>query len=106
MHAFVYRLVERLTSDGPKLSRNRHFHTFVSPEGKAALRIARRIRSVARDIALAPRPPRLHPAERDHGVRLEIHLPGGVRTTYLKREEWEILRRMPIVRAALSDAGE
>ena len=34
MHAFVYRLVERLTNDGPKLSRNRHFATFVSPEGR------------------------------------------------------------------------
>jgi hypothetical protein len=103
MHDFVYRLVERLTNDGPPLSRNRHFHTFSSPEGRSALRIARRIRSVAKDIARAPAPPSLSPREDE--LRLTIELPDGVRTAFLKREEWEILRRMPIVKAALGEAS-
>jgi hypothetical protein len=102
MHAFVYRLVERLTHEGPKLSRNRHFHTFASPEGRRALRIARQLRSVARDIAAAsPRRPLL-----DRGgdrVRLEVPVPDGVRIAYLEPEAWEILRRMPAVKGALGE---
>ncbi|AKU91915.1 hypothetical protein [Vulgatibacter incomptus] len=99
MHAFVYRLVERLTHEGPALSRNRHFHTFASPEGKQALRIARRLRSIARDIAAAPKPPGL---ARDRGrVRLEIPIASGVRTALLDDAEWQLLHRMPAVRAAL-----
>src|SRR5690606_40226273 len=75
VHAFVYRLVVRLTQEGPPFSRNRHFHTFESPEGKLALRIARRLRSVARDIARASEPPRFQrEAER---IRLVIPLPDG-----------------------------
>lgn len=104
MHAFVYRLVERLTHDGPKLSRNRHFHTFASPEGRRALRIARQLRSVARDIAAAaPRRPVL---DRGAGrVRVEIPVTDGVRVAFLEPEAWEILRRMPLVRAALDESG-
>lgn len=98
---FVFRLVERLTCEGPRLSRNRHFHTFVTPEGQQALRIARHLRSVARDIAAARRTPRL---ERDEGrVRLEIAVPTGVRTAWLDSEEWDVLRKMPAVRAAMPD---
>ncbi len=101
MHSFVYRLVERLTSDGPRLSRNRHFHTFGTPEGKQALRIARHLRSVARDICAARQAPTL--ATEDHRVRVEIAVDSGVRTAWLERDEWEILRRMPSVRAALGE---
>ena len=102
MHSFVYRLVERLTSDGPRLSRNRHFHTFGTPEGKQALRIARHLRSVARDISASRRAPTL--AADDQRVRVEIAVQsGGIRTAWLDRDEWEILRRMPSVRAALGD---
>ncbi|MFO7155482.1 MAG: hypothetical protein DIU72_002545 [Pseudomonadota bacterium] len=92
MHAFVYRLVERLTQEGPPFSRNRHFHTFESPEGKLALRIARRLRSVARDIARASEPPRFQrEAER---IRLVIPLPDGARTTWLSLWEWQLLSRI------------
>jgi hypothetical protein len=101
MHAFVYRLVERLTADGPRLSRNRHFHTFGTPEGKQALRIARHLRSVARDIVASREAPLL--AAEAERVRVEIAVDGGVRTAWLERDEWEILRRMPSVRAALGD---
>jgi hypothetical protein len=94
MHAFIYRLVERLTREGPPFSRNRHFHTFESPEGKQALRIARRLRSVAVDIGRASGPPRLHEAE-GRRLKLEIPLRDGVRIAWLSRPEWQLLRKMP-----------
>jgi hypothetical protein len=50
MDRFVRRLVERLVADGRPLSRNRHFHTFETPEGRAALRTARRLRALERDV--------------------------------------------------------
>src|SRR5690606_38782445 len=91
MHALVHRLVERLTQGGPPFWRSRHFHTFESPEGKLALRIARRLRSVARDIARASEPPRFQrEAER---IRLVIPLPDGARTTWLSLWEWQLLSR-------------
>lgn len=48
MDAFVHRLVERLLTEGRPLSRNRHFHTFDTPEGRTALRLARRLRALHR----------------------------------------------------------
>jgi len=96
MHAFVFRLVERLTSDAPALSRNRHFHTFQTPEGRQALRIARRLRSIAADIAAAKDAPRIAatPQAESDGVRLEIPLVDGKRTATLHPAEWELLLRM------------
>lgn len=95
MQAFVYRLVERLVDDGPPLSRNRHFHTFDSPEGRQALRIARRLRSVARDLRDATAPYQLREEEEGpRRIRLEIPLHAGVRTTWLTEREWRLLRRM------------
>ena len=101
MHSFVYRLVERLTDDGPRLSRNRHFHTFVTPEGKQALRIARHLRSIASDIAAARGAPRYEQV--DGRVRVDIEVAAGVRSAWLERDEFRILCRMPGVRAALGD---
>lgn len=99
MHAFVYRLVERLTGGGPTLSRNRHFHVFVTPEGRQALRIARHLRSVARDIAASESAPRcVREADR---VRVEVDVDGGVRTAWLCPDEFELLRRMPGVGKAI-----
>lgn len=92
MHAFIYRLVERLTREGPPLSRNRHFHTFESPEGKKALRIARRLRSVAADVERASGTPEIREGTR---VRLEIPLKDGVRIAWLSPAEWRLLQRMP-----------
>lgn len=100
MHGFVYRLVERLTGDGPRLSRNRHFHTFVTPEGRQALRIARHLRAVARDIARSQEPVRIsREAER---VRVEVAVGQGLRTAWLTPTEFELLQRIPAVRESLS----
>jgi len=105
MHAFVYRIVERLTGDGPSLSRNRHFHAFSSPEGRQALRVARRLRSIARDAASARGPLRF--VDGSDGIRLEIPIPAGVRTATLATAEWELLRRMPAMRSVpLERSGE
>lgn len=102
MQSFVYRLVERLTGDGPALSRNRHFHVFGTPEGREALRIARHLRSVAEDIAATGRAPRCERV--DDRMRIEVPVHGGMRTAWLCAEEWELLRRMPSVRAVFGDA--
>lgn len=103
MHSFVYRLVERLTAEGPPLSRNRHFHTFVTPEGREALRIARHLRSVARDIAAAPEQPVV---EKEEGrIRVEIPVRAGVRTAWLERDEYRLLLKMPSVRGTLGELG-
>ncbi|HWV38263.1 MAG TPA: hypothetical protein VN033_07260 [Vulgatibacter sp.] len=100
MHAFVYRIVERLTGDGPALSRNRHFHAFTSPEGRQALRVARRLRSIARDAAASGAPLRFVEASDGAGeVHLEIPIPAGVRRAILPTAEWDLLRRMPAMRA-------
>lgn len=95
MHAFIYRLVERLTEEGPPLSRNRHFHTFDSPEGKQALRIARRLRSVAGDFARATAPVlRREEPGGERRIRLEIPMPSGLRIAWLSTWEWKLLCRM------------
>src|SRR5581483_1438693 len=50
MDPFVRKLVERLADPKRPLSRNRHFHTFESPEGKAAMKIFKRLTALKRDI--------------------------------------------------------
>ena len=50
MDPFVRKLVERLADPKRPLSRNRHFHTFESPEGKAAMKIFKRLTALRRDI--------------------------------------------------------
>jgi hypothetical protein len=50
MDAFVRRLVERLADPKRPLSRNRHFHTFESPEGRAAMKIFKRLKALKRDM--------------------------------------------------------
>ena len=50
MDPFVRKLVERLADPKRPLSRNRHFHTFESPEGKAAMKIFKRLSALRRDI--------------------------------------------------------
>ncbi|HEY0838665.1 MAG TPA: hypothetical protein VGD74_00625 [Vulgatibacter sp.] len=103
MHSFVYRIVERLTADGPALSRNRHFHTFVSPEGRQALRVARRLRSIARDAAAASAMRVDFAPSAEGEVLLEIPIVAGVRKATLAAAEWELLRRMPAMREVKVD---
>lgn len=50
MDPFVRKLVERLADPKQPLSRNRHFHTFESPEGKTAMKIFKRLSALKRDI--------------------------------------------------------
>ena len=50
MDPFVRRLVQRMSDPKRPLSRNKHFHTFESPEGKAAMKIFRRLSALKRDM--------------------------------------------------------
>lgn len=105
MDPFVRKLVVRLFDEGSPLSRNRHFHTFESPEGKQALRISRRLRALQADIAKC----------RDAGtpvsvarsasgeVKVELHLVHlkTTRLATLDEAEFELLGMLPGVREAL-----
>ncbi len=114
MDPFVRRLVQRLLDPSEPLSRNRHFHTFNTPEGRAALRIFRRLRSLQQDIlssaeeGLQPRATPVHrPAEADRQLepsrKVEVVLQKiqGQRTTLLPEPEFELLQALPGVREAL-----
>ena len=50
MDPFVRKLVERMADAKRPLSRNKHFHTFESPEGKAALKIFKRLLALQKNI--------------------------------------------------------
>ena len=101
MDRFVRRLVERLLEEGRPLSRNRHFHTFDTPEGRVALRTARRLRALGRDVtrclaeggqvSLKPRPGQ--PAAR--ALELCIAQKLGTHRAFLSLEELELLRARP-----------
>jgi hypothetical protein len=101
MDPFVRKLVVRLFDEGAPLSRNRHFHTFESPEGKSAMRISKRLRSLQQDIIAcraAGAPVKLVRAQRERGqLILEItmsHLKSR-RLTTLDEDEFELLCRLP-----------
>lgn len=96
MHPFQRLLVERLAAGTPVLSRNRQFHTLSSPEGRAALRLARQLRSLAKDIAASGEPPRLA-EEPDERVRIEVRLRDGWRRAIVPKVALEILRQLPLV---------
>ncbi|HTS81127.1 MAG TPA: hypothetical protein VMH40_11055 [Myxococcaceae bacterium] len=105
MDSFVRRLVERLLEPSRPLSRNRHFHTFETPEGRRALGLARRLRGLARDVRRClERGSR--PEVREEGVdgalRVELRFDAlGRRTAFLSGEEFEILRTLPGMAEAL-----
>jgi hypothetical protein len=105
---FVRRLVERLLDPSRPLSRNRHFHTFDTPEGKRALRLCRRLQGLRKDLLTAQAAgERAQVRERQQGdeVWLEVsfrHL-GARRVSALTREELELLCRLPGVTRALDD---
>ena len=108
MDRFVRRLVQRLLCEGRPLSRNRHFHTFDTPEGRTALRMARRLRALARDVQrcleeggavslrTAPGPAAARPLE------VCIAHKVGTHQAFLSHEELELLRAFPGLTAALS----
>ncbi len=106
MDPFVRRLVERLTAPEQPLSRNRHYHTFESPEGRYALRIARRLKALQRDI-LACRAEggaaSIQRIAQGEDVRVEIRLERvkGRRVSTLKDAEFELLTRLEGMAEAL-----
>jgi len=109
MDSFVRRLVERLLEPSLPLSRNRHFHTFETPEGKRALTLARRLRGLARDVrkcldrGVTPEV-RREGADGDLRVELRFDDLAGRRTAYLTGDEYALLRRLPGMSEALGRA--
>jgi hypothetical protein len=109
MDAFVLQLVRRLCEDSQPLSRNRHFHAFHSPEGRRALRISRRLRSLQRDILACAREGRrawLRPLEQagDRGIELKLERARGFRVSLLNEPEFKLFQELPGVRGALDSA--
>ncbi|MBL8918515.1 MAG: hypothetical protein JNJ54_06610 [Myxococcaceae bacterium] len=109
MDPFVRRLVERLFEPASGMSRNKHFHTFDNAEGRQALRISKRLRALANDIAACHaaggRASASKVAQRGGKVRIQleaVHLKAK-RETLLDDAEFELLLALPDVRRALSD---
>lgn len=82
MQPLALRLLRRLRDPGNPLSRNRHHETFESPEGRAALRAHRQLRSLERDLDRLEHPEALQLCWESNRVRITIEQPG----LRLKRE--------------------
>ncbi len=101
MADFVERLVQRLRQE-TGFSRNRHFMTLSSAEGRKALRIHRHLRSIERDLSVG------YAAQVERGpqrVCLTLDRKGTRRVAYLTLAEFRLLCTSPIVRAALGEAA-
>lgn len=112
MDPFVRRLVERLHDPSRPLSRNRHFHTFDTPEGRTALKVFRRLRSLQHDILACQAEGRRarifrHPRP-EGGYRIELLMErlSGSRVSMLQPAEFELLAALPGVREALEVLDE
>ncbi len=111
MDPFVRRLVERLFDPAQPLSRNRHFHTFDNVEGRAALRVSRRLKALQRDLATCARAGGTSQVHTSRGegdaVKVELRLDSlkAHRVTLLEEAEFELLCRLPGVREALEDTA-
>ncbi len=110
MDPFVRRLVERLLDASKPLSRNRHFHTFETPEGKRALRVWKRLLALQRDIELAREEGgssrvmrQVVAATGEVTVELKLHHLKTTRTATLEGAEFELLCQLPGVRESLRD---
>ena len=107
MDPFVRKLVLRLFDEGAPLSRNRHFHTFESPEGKQAMRISRRLKALQADIKKcrdAGGASSVTATKSEEGVvKVEIRLEHlrSTRHTTLDEMEYELLRQLPGVELPL-----
>jgi hypothetical protein len=107
MDPFVRRLAQRLNDPEQPLSRNRHFHTLDTREGKAALKLARRLRSLQRDLLachLEGRAAKLRalggqPGE--HRLELRLERTAGRRISLLTQDELALLLELAGVREAL-----
>lgn len=107
MDPFVRRLVERLHDPKAQLSRNRHFHAFENPQGRAALRISKRLKALQADIAKCaaegnPTAARAKKAP-DGGIKIELELKRlhARRVTQLEAAEFELLCALPGVADAV-----
>jgi hypothetical protein len=99
---FVERVVLRLRDDSG-FSRNRHFATFASPEGRRALRIHRHFRSIERDLRDGFEASVGRDAER---VRITLVGKRGRRTSWLTPGEFRLLcAASPLAREALAPQG-
>jgi len=111
MDAFVRRLVENLLVEERPLSRNRHFHTFETPEGRSALRIARRLGALRKSVLLcAAEGGDVQLGEKgppDTGARRELRIAraGGNHRAYLSEDELALLRALPGVGEAMAAAA-
>jgi hypothetical protein len=100
MDPFVRRLVERLLDPKAPLSRNRHFATFDNSEGRQALRISKRLKSVHRDLVSCTKAGGRSTVQvttaQDGRVRVELRLEqvDAVRVTVLDEGEYEILKKL------------
>lgn len=107
MDPFVRKLVLRLFDEGAPLSRNRHFHTFDSPEGKAALRVSKRLKALQRALEAcrtSEGASTVRVVALDGGkVRVEFRYARtrGTHVATLEPWEYEVLRALPGVRDAL-----
>lgn len=106
MDSFVRRLVERLLEPSRPLSRNRHFHTFETPEGKRALTLARRLRGLARDVRRCVdrgAAPEVLQEGVNGALRVELRFDdvAGRRTALLSGEEYALLLRIAGMAEAL-----
>ncbi|MGQ0508839.1 MAG: hypothetical protein ACT4TC_26355 [Myxococcaceae bacterium] len=109
MDPFVQRLVRRLLDPAKPLSRNRHFHTFDTPEGRAALRLSRRLLSLHKDIQLCLREGKrafvIRRADGEEHLRMELRFERihGHRVTFIPVDEYELLLALPGVRQGLTE---
>lgn len=99
-------LVLRMREAPGGFSRNRNFEAFEGPHGRRARQVARFLDSLERDLLrpsyggsvlveeVAERP--------DVEIRLSFPCLSGSRTSYLTREEFEILLRNPAVQEVLA----
>lgn len=111
MDPFVRRLIERLHDPSRPLTRNRHFHTFETPEGRAALKLSRRLKSLQKDIlacTVEGGRARVVRHDADDGscrVELALERVKGKRVSMLEDAEFELLTALPGVKAALDVAA-
>lgn len=115
MDAFLRRLVQRLNDPDTPLTRNRHFHTFETPEGKRALRISKRLRVLQREIldcsangyqpTFSPLTSAVGsattPAANEFRIELKLEHLRGIRTSLLTMDEFQLLTELPGVKEAI-----
>ena len=109
MDPFVRRLIQRMHDPARPLSRNRHFHTFSTPEGRLALRTSRRLQNLQHDILACGeegQPARFvrHPlGDGRHRIEILIERANGRRVSFVAEAEFELLLELPGVRAVLEE---